>query len=166
MNGSLHVCPASPYQTPLLYRKTCGPCKVIFALSSENPIDNVRSDCGPSTKNSCVKLANSGSCRFLKETLTSIAHFLPELLPICVELALLTRRRAAPTLTDIHWHITIVGLHRGRRGLVTSQSTLLIYDSNVASREYAFHSSTFVSSFCPVGVHKLSNQDAVVGQDG
>ena len=97
--------------------------------------------------------------------LTSIAHFLPELLPVCIELTLLSRHRAAPTLADIHRHVTIIGLHRGRRGLVASHGTLIIHDSNVAARKYALHPSAFVSSLCPVGIHEFGDEDAVVGQD-
>ena len=102
---------------------------------------------------------------FSRERLTSITHFLPELLPICVELALLSMCRAAPTLTHIYGHVAIAGLHRGRRGLVTSHDALLIHDSNIASREYAFHSSAFISSLCPIGIHEFRNKDAVVRQD-
>ena len=45
-------------------------------------------------------------------------------------------------------------------------SSLLINDSDIASREYALHSSTFVAAFCPIRVHELGDKDAVIWKDG
>ena len=46
-----------------------------------------------------------------------------------------------------------------------SHNSLFIHDSNIASREYAFHCSAFVASLCPIGIHEFRDEDAVIGQD-
>ena len=45
-------------------------------------------------------------------------------------------------------------------------SILLINDSDIASREYTLHSSTFIAAFCPICIHELCDKDAVIWKDG
>ena len=49
---------------------------------------------------------------------------------------------------------------------MSHHGVLLIHDSHIASREYALHSSTFVTTFRPVCVHELGDKDSVIREDG
>ena len=155
------LCPPSPDQTPCR-RSTPSP----FAMPLEDAIYNVGSNRSPSTENSCTNVSKPNTLERFMEKLTSVAHFLPKFLPVGVQFTLLSRGRATPTLSDIHRHITIAGLHRWRRRLISAHSTLIVHDCNITSREYSFQPGAFIPSFCPVGIHELSNDDAVVGQNG
>ena len=155
------LCPASPDQTPC--RKS-SPSP--FAMPLEDAIYNVGSNCSPSAENSYTHVSKSNALELFMGKLTGVAHFLPKFLPVGVKFTLLSRGRATPTLRDIHRHITIAGLHRWRRGLKSAHSTLLVHDCNITSRENSFQPGAFVPSFCPVGIHKFCNDDAVVGQNG
>ena len=137
-----------------------------FAMPLEDAIYNVRSNCSPSTENSCTNVSKPNTIEMFMEKPTGVAHFLPKFLPVGVKFALLSRGRATPALSDIHRHVAIAGLHRWRRGLISAHSTLVVHDCNITSRENPFQAGAFVPSFCPVGIHELGNDDAVVGQNG
>ena len=107
-----------------------------------------------------AKNATASACRVSQHT--SVAHFLPELLPIRTQLALLRRHPTASALTDIQRHITIARLRWWRRPMM-SESTFLFHDSHVASRKDAFQTCALILSLGPIGIHEFCDDDAIVG---
>ena len=89
---------------------------------------------------------------------TSIPHLLSKLLPVCVQLALFSRRLA--TAGNIQRHVAIARLHRRRRWVA-----LFVYDGYIGSGEDALKAGPLIASLGPVGIHELCDEDTVVGED-
>ncbi len=47
-----------------------------------------------------------------------------------------------------------------------AHSTLVVYNSHVNPGKYALQSCAFITSFGPIGIHELRDEDAIVREYG